>query len=335
MTPAGRGVSSGPRNGANRTGGGAIGATRERVLITGASGFIGANIVRAEVAAGNEVHLLLRAESRTWRLAGLEGRYAGHPGDLRDAAAVRRVVEAARPDLVYHAAAHGTAPGQRDRTAILAANVLGTAHLLDALAGRDYRALVNVGSSSEYGHKADPMREADRLDPRTDYAVGKAAGTLLCQAEAFRGRPVCTVRVFSAYGPLEAPTRLASYVLGCCARGERPRVTCGDQPRDWVYVDDVVELLRRAAECPAAHGQVLHAGGGRWQTVRDLVETAVAVAGGRVRAEYGAEPLRPDEPAVWVADLTRTRELTGWAPRHDLRQGLEKMWARYAAARAA
>jgi nucleoside-diphosphate-sugar epimerase len=309
--------------------------SRERVLITGASGFIGATLARTEIEAGRDVHLLLRPDARAWRIAAMAAQYTRHDADLRDPAAVRRAVEAARPDVVYHLAAHGAHPCERDRNTIFATNLTATANLLDALAGRDYGALVHAGSSSEYGHKPRPMTPADVPEPRTDYAVAKTAATLLCQAEAFRGAPVCTVRIFSAYGPLEDPTRLASYVLGCCARGEPPRVTAGHQPRDWVYVDDVVELLRRAADCPAAHGRILHAGGGRQQTVRDLVDTAVSVAGGRVEAEYGTEPQRPDEPTVWVADLSETTELTGWTPRTDLRYGLELMWAARAEARAA
>src|SRR5262249_2876460 len=148
---------------------------------------------------------------------------------------------------------------------------------LDALDGHDYRALVQAGSSSEYGHKDGPMRETDRPEPRTDYAVSKAAATLLCQAEAHKGRPVATVRVFSAYGPWEDPSRLVPYVMGCCLGGERPRVTGGGQPRDFVYVADVVALLKLAAVYPAARGQVLHAGSGRQQSVRDMVETILAV----------------------------------------------------------
>src|SRR5207244_6176060 len=143
----------------------------------------------------------------------------------------------------------------------------GTANLLDALDGHDYRSLVHTGSSSEYGHKDAPMCEDDRLEPRTDYGVTKSAATLLCQAEAYKGRPVTTVRVFSAYGPWEEPSRLVPYVVGCCLRGETPRVTAGAQPRDFVYVGDVVELLKVAAHDPRAAGRVLHAGTGRQHTV--------------------------------------------------------------------
>jgi nucleoside-diphosphate-sugar epimerase len=243
---------------------------------------------------------------------------------------VRRAVEASRPEIVYHLAAHGAYPSQRDRAAILATNLIGTANLLDALSGHDYRALVHTGSSSEYGHKDGPMHEADRLEPRTDYAVSKAAATLLCQAEAYRGRPVTTVRVFSAYGPWEEPSRLVPYVMGCCFRGENPRVTTGAQPRDFIYVDDVLALLKRAAEHPQARGQILHAGTGRQHSVRDMVETIVSVCGGgRVQAEFGTEPLRPGEPAHWVANIERTTALTGWKPCHDLRAGIGQMWKWY------
>jgi nucleoside-diphosphate-sugar epimerase len=309
--------------------------TGERVLLTGGSGFVGSCLARALVADGHEVHLLLRAGPDRWRLAGLEGRYRAHLADLRDAAAVRAAVDAARPAVVYHAAAHGTLPTQTDRAAVLAGNILGTAHLLDALDGHDYRALVHLGSSSEYGHKAGPMSEDDRLGPRTDYAVAKAAATLLCLAEAHKGRPVVAVRIFSAYGPWEGPSRLASQVIAACLLGQRPRVGAGGQPRDWVYVEDVIELLRLAADTPAARGRVLHAGGGRDQTVRDLVEALLRAGGGGLTAEYGAEPTRPDEPARWVASLAETTRLTGWRPRHDLEAGARRTWEWFAARRAA
>ncbi len=305
-----------------------MGTGRQRVLITGGSGFVGACLARDHIAAGHDVHLILRRESNLWRLAGLEGRYAVSWADLRDAQAVQAAVDAARPEVVYHLAAHGVYPFQKNRSAILASNLLGTANLLDALDGHDYQALINVGSSSEYGHKDRPMREADRLEPRTDYAVAKAAATLLCQAEAYKGRPVTTVRIFSAYGPWEEPSRLVPWVMACCLRGEGPRITAPGQPRDFIYVDDVVDLLKLAAALPQVRGQILHAGTGRQHTVRDMVETIVSVcSAGRVRAECAPPSPSPDEPRAWVASIARSTELTGWQPRYDLPAGVARMWA--------
>jgi nucleoside-diphosphate-sugar epimerase len=298
----------------------------QRVLITGGSGFIGACLTHRLVAAAQDVHLLLRPQAKLWRLAALEGRFTVHRADLTDAPAVRAAVAACRPAVVYHLATHGAYPFQTDRTAILTANLLGTANLLAALEDQDYRAFVNAGSSSEYGHKDAPMREDDRLEPRSDYGVAKAASTLLCQAEAHKGRPVCTVRVFSAFGPWEEPTRLVPYVMGCCLRGEGPRVTTGCQPRDFIYVEDVIDLLLTAASTTTVHGRILHAGTAVQRTVWEMVETILTVCGPGLRAEFGTAPARPGEPARWVASIDRTRELTGWRPRHDLRGGLERMW---------
>jgi nucleoside-diphosphate-sugar epimerase len=139
---------------------------------------------------------------------------------------------------------------------------------------------------------------------------------------------VATVRVFSAYGPWEEPTRLVPYVMACCSRGEDPQVTSGRQPRDFIYVEDVVDLLKTAAASPRAHGQILHAGTGVQHTVRDMIETIVDVCGGgRVRPQYGAEALRPGEPACWVAGIAHTTARVGWRPRHDLSGGIRQMWA--------
>jgi nucleoside-diphosphate-sugar epimerase len=303
---------------------------RKRVLVTGGNGFIGACLVRDLIAAGQDVHLLLRPESNTWRLAGLAGRYVSQWADLRDAQALRDVVRRCRPEIVYHLATYGAYPSQTDRNAILTTNVLGTANLLTALEGTDYQALVNAGSSSEYGAKDGPIREDALPEPRSDYGVARAAVTLLCQAAARQGRPVTTVRIFSAYGPWDDPGRLPSYVMACCHSGRPPRVTAGSQPRDFIHVDDVLALLRRAADwapLPQARARILHAGTGSQHTVRDMVETILAVCGGgRVTAEFGAEPSRPDEPASWVASIDQTTALTGWQPRYDLRQGVERTW---------
>ena len=172
-----------------------------------------------------------------------------------------------KPEVIYHLATHGAYPNQKDRATILNTNLIGTANLLEALERHEYRRLVHAGSSSEYGHKLLPMCECDRLEPRDDYAVTKAAASMLCLAEAYKGKPVSVVRIFSAYGPWEEPSRLVPYVMGCQVRGEIPKVTQGRQPRDFIYVDDVVSLLKIAANHPAAKGNVLHAGTGRQNTV--------------------------------------------------------------------
>src|SRR5262249_37167448 len=162
------------------------------------------------------------------------------------------------------------------------------------------------------------IREDDRLEPRSDYAVAKAAATLLCQAQAHQGRPVAIVRVFSAYGPGEAPSRLASYAMSCCRQGVAPKVATGIQPRDFIYVNDVIDLVCVAAGLPKMTGEILHAGTGRPCSVRDMVQTIMSVCRADMKAEFGSEAMRPDEPGSWTANIERTIRVTGWKPRYTL-----------------
>jgi len=301
--------------------------SQERILITGAGGFVGACLTRRLINEGRNVHCILRGLNTPWRLAGLEGRYVRHTADLRDEPAVRAAFRACRPDVIYHLAAHGAYPTQSERTDILASNILGTSHVLEAAAEVGYKTLVYTGSSSEYGHKEAPMRPTDALEPRTDYGVAKAAATLLCQADARRGCPVTIVRIFSAYGPWDDPGRLVPSVMASCRRGEAPAVTKGDQPRDFIHIDDVLDLMVLAATFPATRGQVLHAGTGCMQTVREMVETIIKVCvKGRLRPLFSALAPRADEPGCWVADIADTTARTGWRPRIDLRDGVEQTW---------
>jgi nucleoside-diphosphate-sugar epimerase len=300
---------------------------RERVLVTGASGFVGASLTRALVQDEQEVHLLLRPQTDPWRLAGLEGAYTVHTADLLDAAAVRSAVAAARPDVVYHLAAHVGRPEPCQRGDVLAGNLLATSHLLDAAHTEGCRTLVYTGTGLEYGPQQGPVDESTPVNPQTDYAVAKAATTLLCLSDSRQGRPVVVVRIFGAYGPREAPYRLVPYVMECCLRRVSPRLSAGRQRRDFIYVDDVVALLRRAAELPPTPGLVLHAGSGREYTVRDMVETIRTVCRGRLPF-YDAETEDP-EPAPYLASVDRTCAVTGWAPCNDLRAGVERTWEWY------
>jgi nucleoside-diphosphate-sugar epimerase len=302
-------------------------ATPERILVTGGGGFIGAALVRALLAQGNEVHLLARSIAAPERLGDLHAACVTHLADISDAASVRRAVRESRPDVVFHLAAAGVAPGQSDRSTILRTNVLGTSHLLDALRHRDYRAFVHAGTGAEYGACGEAIAEDAALTPLSDYAVAKAAASLLCLAEARRKeRPAVVVRIFSAYGPGEARQRLIPYVLDCCMRGEVPRINTAAQQRDFIFVDDVVELLRTASAMGGTAGQVLHAGTGRDYSVQEVVETTLEVCGRSVCPVYGVELLRPGEPYRYLANILRTTVLTGWRPQVDLRSGIERTW---------
>jgi len=296
-----------------------------RVLVTGATGFVSANLTRRLLQEGANVHLLLRDQSDPWRLADVLDRVQIHRADLREATRLADVMSAVKPDLIYHCAAFGGYPGETDFDAIVDTNLRGTINLLQAVSRHSYRCVVHAGSSSEYGMKSAPMKEDDILEPITPYGVTKAAATLYCQMTArATAKPIVTARLFSPYGPYEESGRLIPSVIRACLLGEDPEVTEGRQVRDFVFIDDVVDCLLRLPDAGLRPGEILNVGSGRQTSVRDVVQRIVELTGTSARPRWGTAAPRPYETTTWVADLSKVRSLVGWQPMTDLDEGLRQ-----------
>ncbi|MEA2645588.1 MAG: hypothetical protein QOE92_671 [Chloroflexota bacterium] len=299
-----------------------------RALLTGGAGFLGANLARRLVADGHEVHLLLRPGSDRWRLTGLEASLAIHEGDLADPAAVAVAVASARPRWVFHLAAHGAYSWQRDATRMVRTNVVGFANLLDATFDAGCDAVVNTGTSSEYGAGGDRPPEGQPLRPTTHYAATKATATWIAAQAAHRdGRHIPTLRPYSTYGPWEEPGRLMPTLLLRALDGGWPGLASPDSAHDFIHVDDVVDAYLLVA---GARGDdpapVYNAGTGRQTALRDLVDIVAARLDVKAAPAWGAYPDRPWDTTAWVADASRLRGL-GWAPRVSLEDGVVSMAA--------
>ena len=294
-----------------------------KVLVTGATGFVGASLARRLVNGGYDTHILLRPESDRWRIADLAGRLTEHRCDLRDAAAVDSCVSAVRPEVICHTAAYGGFASQTDSLAIVEANLIGTMNLLRACGKSGFRLFINTGSSSEYGLKDRPMREDDLPEPVGDYGVAKAAATLFCQAEALtKGLQVVTLRLFSPYGPWDDPKRLIPYAAATLLRGESPRLSSPDSVRDYVYIDDVLDCYLALIEGKGAVAGIINVGSGEQTAIGKVVAELERLAGGNARGTWGERPAARPEPAIWSADVTKARQLLGWEPRTSLTEGL-------------
>lgn len=301
------------------------GAAFEPILLTGASGFVGACVTRALLDSGRRPHVILRPQARPWRLETLEGRIQVHHADLEDAAAIQAILRAVRPHTVLHLATHGAYESQADVRAILRTNVLGTYNLLEASAEVGVRLFVNTGSSSEYGFKTAPMREEDRLEPNSFYAVAKAAQSHLCLFAARRWPMALAVfRLFSVYGPWEEPTRLIPTLIRRARAGLPLEMSQPDVARDFVFVDDVVEALLDFPAVARLQAPVINLGTGIQTSLGEVVTTLANMLGFQPEVHWGKFPARHWDTACWSADITRARQLLGWAPRHTLRQGLAK-----------
>ncbi|MGH2980449.1 MAG: NAD-dependent epimerase/dehydratase family protein, partial [Solirubrobacterales bacterium] len=230
-------------------------AQPRRALVTGAGGFLGANLIRRLIADGHTVMGMVRPGSDVWRLDGISGGLEVKSADLRDSDALGQAVSEAAPDWVFHLAAHGGYSWQRDAAGIFESNVVGTAALLEACREAGCDAFVQTGSSSEYGLKDHAPAEDEPLEPNSAYAVAKAAATLYARHLAVSGGlPAVTLRLYSAYGPYEDPRRLVPKLISEGLQGRLPPLVGPEISRDFVAVEDVLDALVAAASRPAAGG---------------------------------------------------------------------------------
>jgi nucleoside-diphosphate-sugar epimerase len=295
------------------------------ILVTGASGFIGARVVAHALECGYSVTALVRPDSHLHRLEHLRNEVDVVRADVTDRRALERVVATVAPDACVHLAAAGAVVREDDIDTVVAANALAPAHLAAALARTGCRRLVTAGSSSEYGTVEGVMDETAAPLPDDVYGVAKLAGGLLAAvAGAGHGLETAHLRLFSVYGPGEDPRRLVSSVVRALLAGEPIALTPGAQVRDFVYVDDVAEALVAAVRRPGLDRMTVNVGTGVQTSVRELAGIAADIAGGHDLLRFGAVAYRPGERFSWRASTARAEQVLGWRARTSLRDGLAR-----------
>ena len=288
--------------------------TKRRVLVTGATGFIGAHALAPLRRRGFEIHTLGRSTPRH-----LVARH--HPGDLFDREAVARAVEAAQATHLLHLA-WSVEPGQYWRSARNLDWVAASLALARAFAASGGQRLIAAGTCAEY-RWGDPVLHEHRTpcDPATLYGACKdALRRVLVPFGQSAGLSVGWGRVFYLFGPGEPPGRLVGDALRALRAGETFATTHGRQRRDFLHVADVAEAFAALLDS-AAQGPV-NIGSGAAVPVRQVIECLARRLGAEARVAFGARPLSPDEPDTIEAAVDRLRDEVGFRPRFGLAAGL-------------
>lgn len=301
-------------------------ALPQSILLTGATGFIGRRLSQELLRAGCVVSALVLPAEVDNVLPGTRAIV----GDVTDNDAIVRALTVTQPEGVFHLAAVGTTDTGLPMAEACRVNVGGMIALLEAVRDDPVQRVVAIGTSYEYGAR----RSDDGLDPFNTYSASKVAAWAFARA-AYNawGLPIVSVRPFQVYGPGQRREALVPAAILAALRGEDFRMTKGEQQRDFVYVEDIVQGLIAAMVAPDVEGRVLDLGTGTLSRVLDVVQriwdlteaarfpAARAEAGGRILA--GALPYRPGEVSAIPADVHRTRLLIGWEAQVALDQGLE------------
>lgn len=282
----------------------------ERVTVTGATGFIGRALVRRLMAEGAEVTALVREKDGRGRAAHLPEGVCIAEADLRYAGGVARAVRASEPSLVIHLAAAGVTDPFLPVNEAIRGNLDTTLNVLTAVAGR-CRVIV-----------ARTPGEAEAINV---YAAAKAAAWAFCRMfHRTEGWPIVAVMPFQTYGPGQPLRTVLGAALKAARAGETFPMTSGEQERDWVYIDDVVNGIIAAARAPKVEGETIELGTGVGTAVGEVVGRLFQLVG-RGRPLAGALPQRPREVSRQIADAARAEKLTGWRAAVNLDEGLKRI----------
>ncbi len=292
-----------------------------KVLVTGGAGFIGAHLVAALVAAGDEVVAL--DNLRRGDAAKLPDGVRFVEGDIRDPAAVRAALDGCA--RVYHLAAQSNVLGAvGDADYSFTSNVVGTYNVLVAARDAGMERVVFTSSREAYGEVDRlPVAEEQAMNPKNSYGASKAAGEVYCRAfQGTYGLDVSVLRLANVYGSGDRD-RVIPIWLDRARRGLDLELYGGEQVLDLVPVELVVRALRKAAET-ALDGQPVNVGSGQGVTLRDLAARVRSLPG--VAVGLRVLPARSVEVTRFVADVIRMRHLLGLEPPAEPLAALPQLW---------
>lgn len=306
--------------------------TIRTALVTGASGFIGSALATRLAQQGVRTYGLVRSRQRP-RIPGLVG--AGVEiieSPTFDVGRLTDLFQATSPEVVFHLAAYGVSPADRDPHDIVDGNFGLVARLLLAAKTAGVPRFIHTGSCHEYGGSTSPGSPARRLHeheaviPLSTYGAAKAGSVLYATAYAGAHQlPCVTLRLFWVYGPNESPARLIPYLVDRLRRNEVVDLTSGIQIRDLLHIDDVVAAYLAAAEPTLPLSGVYNVCSGQGVTVREVAETiADMMCKPRKLLAFGQRPSRGDEAHWIVGEPQRFMSATGWRPSLSLEEGIRR-----------
>jgi len=293
------------------------------ILIIGASGFVGANLLRRCLENRDDVVGTVFSGD-LWRLNEIPAPNIAFL-NLQDAVSVLSVFHRVRPKTVFDCSSFGAYSFEQDFERIHSTNYLSFIRLMEEVSELGLSAYIHAGSSSEYGLNASGPAETDTLVPNSHYAVSKAATS---QAIAYygkvRGVPAVNLRLYSVYGPYEDSSRLIPVLCEQSLGGKLPMFARSEVTRDFVHVDDVIVAFADAAlgMCPEVAGESFNIGTGTQTSLAALANLSKRIFNIKDEPQFNLGAGRAWDVDNWYANPKKAMETLGWAAKISLEDGL-------------
>lgn len=284
----------------------------QKILVTGATGFVGASLVKALIRNGeNEVYATARKSSDFWRINDVTSHLSKiYYCNLDVRVEVVQLIEEIKPDIIYHTATYGGFPSQTESDKMISSNLNATVYLLDAAMTNGVQQFINTGSSSEYGVKPHSMKETELCEPVNMYGITKLAATNYCSMMGkARNYKVCTLRLFSPFGELEDSSRLYPSIMHALKKNKSPKLSRPDSVRDFIEIDKVLDVYLRIIKTDYEPGDIINVGSGQQKTIDQFYRHIAAGLSSHIEPIWGEAPPRPNEPIKWEADISKLNSL--------------------------
>lgn len=291
-----------------------------RVLVTGATGFIGSHLARRLIAEGYEVYALIRPDSSTWRIGDILRSLAVIPCDLFDTEKLDESLEQIKPDLCVHLAWYAE-PGKYLNSLENLRFLSASLRLATRLADVGCKRFVGAGTCFEYDTSLGYLSEGSPTMPSSLYAANKLGLWVVLERLAKTiGMDVTWLRFFYLYGTYEDERRLVPYVICSLLRGREAKVTKGDQIRDFLHVEDAASAVWAVIQSKLSG--LVNVGSGKPVAVRDIVAKIGTILDRSELIAFGAIPYTSSDSMFFYANNHLLTDRTSWVQQYDLEEGL-------------
>ena len=289
----------------------------KKILVTGGTGYLGSRLVKALELEGTDVFVLD---------LNVKNKKQYYSVDITDAAEITKVISKIKPQIIFHLAASLDRSRDFAGSKAVKINYEGTLNLLISLKDILYENFIFTSTSEVYGNNKAPFNETQIPDPVSPYSLSKVfAEHTLKTISALHQKNFTILRVFNFFGEAMPPNFFIPQLIESLRKGESFKMTKGEQVRDFLLVDDIIQAMILSAKNEKAKNEIFNVCSGKGVTLKDLVIEFNKQMKKENAIEFGALPYRENEVWNMVGSNAKIRKLLGFKPKYALKEAIRKV----------